>query len=215
MYFVCMYSSYSTPDYALPNVSTAGAQKLAVGRIPVNGIYDKTLAMKGRRLHINDKDMDVVVGDPVFTIKNHCFNGELYVFSCCKAIPIHVPSEINSALQQIVMRHCYLENLRFIGFSETDIQCENRNKMDINICVNTGGSLTVLCGEEDGIRTNDAICIDLPKHLWCDETDSGVRSAAKSLSGAKNAHLVNRLVVRRFDKVKKDLDTLDQTVAKE
>jgi len=203
-----MYKPYDTPYRFLPKSDTrAGPMRLAVDRIPVNGTYDKRLARACRKhCHTDDNELNVEVGDPVFVDISQPSDSELFLFSNVNLAYLSTTEgskkEKIDAIQELLSRSEILSKLRFIGFSETDIKFSEMNRMDIHICANTGGSLSVLCGEREGIRTNDNICIDLPENYYGIEKEETPQT------------VVSRLVVRRYDKVLDEVTELQNKVAK-
>jgi hypothetical protein len=154
-----MYSLQDSIDHQKMKSAQAGPLRLAVDRIPVNATYDKRIAHKARKLgHYKDHELDILVGDPVFTCLKQPSDSEMFVFSNYKATLTGCLVEAGPAANNIPELLC--DNIRFVGFSETEIKCAVMNRTDIHVSVNTGGSLTVLCGEKDGIRTNERVCID-------------------------------------------------------
>lgn len=219
-----MYKTYETPYAYLPKSNTkAGPVRLAVDRIPVNGTYDKRIARQCRKNCKDDAELNVEVGDPVFVDTKQPTDGELFLFSninqAYSSATLFAPDrpfgKADIAKDQLKLRNTVLERMRFIGFSETDIKCSEMNHMDIHICANTGGSLSVLCGEKEGIRTNDNICIDLPESFQHAKVEGKKAQMVTIFSKDSTPQtLVTRLVVRRYDTVQKEIDTLLQDCLK-
>lgn len=217
-----MYKTYETPYAYLPKSNTkAGPVRLAVDRIPVNGTYDKRIARQCRKNCKDDAELNVEVGDPVFVDIAQPTDSELFLFSNIKqaysastiSAPARSEDKAEMAQDRLKLRNTVLERMRFIGFSETDIKCSEMNHMDIHICANTGGSLSVLCGESEGIRTNDNICIDLPASFQYAKVEGEDAKMATMHSKDRTPQtLVTRLVVRRYDTVQKEIDTLLEDV---
>lgn len=203
-----MYKPYETPYRFLPKSDTrAGPMRLAVDRIPVNGTYDKRLARACRKhCHTDDNELNVEVGDPVFVDISQPSDSELFLFSNVNLAYLSSTEGSKKRemddIQKLISRSEMLSKLRFIGFSETDIKFSEMNRMDIHICANTGGSLSVLCGEREGIRTNDNICIDLPENYHGIEKEETPQT------------VVSRLVVRRYDKVLDEVTELHDKAKK-
>lgn len=182
-----MYSLQDSVYHQKMKSEQAGPIRLAVDRIPVNATYDKRMAHKARKSapHFEDHELDISVGDPVFTCLNQPSDSEMFVFSNYKAAFSGCLVAAGAGAGAKDAMDALRENCRFVGFSETEIKCAAMNRTDIHVSVNTGGSLTVLCGEEAGIRTNDRVCIEFanPRDVGC----------------------TGKMLVRSYEKVKAEL----------
>ena len=70
-----------------------------------------------------------------------------------------------------------LSEIRFVGFSETAFSPEDIGKRDHSIVVNSGGSLTVTCGEKEGLKIGERVCIAFP-----DETPENLKKVGYPLA---------------------------------
>ena len=153
-----------------------------VGRAVVNATFDQRVHRICARynaeaaLHNGESGGGVKVADPLFiaTALHRCdrIDSDLPVFADARALlrywnkkPTPVPSNWEQCMKTLFGTIGNSYNVRFLGFSETELALSEIGKRDPGITVNAGGSVSVLCGDTRGLRIGERVCLALPDDL--------------------------------------------------
>jgi len=156
-----------------------------VGRAVVNATFDQRVhRLCARQIATNGEndEMGIKVADPLFiaTALHRCdrIDSDLPVFANARALiksrnkaKTETNWETNMKLlfgTNSVDGDC---NARFLGLSETELTPSEIGKRDPGITVNNGGSLSVLCGDNKGLRIGERVCLALPDDIECAKWD--------------------------------------------
>lgn len=208
--------SHTSYRDSMHNVLSRKPRRLSVNRHVVNACFDKIIERKVKARQRVGKccqvDCDIHEGDPVFTLMGIYSNVvDMIVFANYHVLlePTLCSLEADVANKSAATQIFEMCKVRFVGFSETVVSCGDGSAAhrESTLTLNAGGSLSVQCGEMDGLREGDDICLELPSVF---NTEHDLQKALeKDMKTPCGALSPGRLRVRSVRKVEDEITNSD------